>query len=164
VWELRQILGQRAKEGLDSASDEVLAKISALTTKYTNSDARVALKTLYYWAVEPKTPLEDNFQKARRDLVAEVVKNLNDKSLLILRAAGAEETPVKVVYENYRRLCRQYREEPFSYVHFYSSLAYLQSLGLILLTSTKIRRSYTKLLQLTFPVDVLDAVWRYRFA
>jgi Cdc6-like AAA superfamily ATPase len=164
AWELRQILGQRAKDGLESASDEVLAKISALTTKYTNSDARVALKTLYYWAVEPKTSLEDNFQKARRDLVVEVVRNLNDKSLLILRAAGAAEKPVKEVYESYRRLCRQHKEVPFSYVHFYSNLAYLQSLGLILLISTKIRRSYTKLLQLTFPEDVLDAVWRYRFA
>lgn len=164
AWELRQILGQRAKEGLESAPDEVLAKIAALTAKYTQSDARVSLKTLYYWAVEPKTSLEDIFQKARRDLVVEIVKNLNDKSLLILRAAGTEEKPVKEIYENYRRLCSQYKDQPFSYVHFYSNLAYLQSLGLILLTSTKIRRSYTKLLQLTFPVDVLDAVWQYRFA
>jgi len=164
AWELRQILGQRVKEGLDPISDDVVAKIAALTTKYTNSDARVALKTLYYWAVEPKTSLEDNFQKARRDLVVEVVKNLNDKGLLILRAAGTGEKPVKEVYDRYRRLCAQYKDEPFSYVHFYSNLSYLQSLGLILLISTKIRRSYTKLMQLTFPVDILDAVWRYRFA
>lgn len=163
AWELRQILGQRAKDGLDKVSDEVLGNISGLTAKYTSSDARVALKTLYYWAVEPNTSLQDNFEKARRDLVVEVVRNLSDKSLLILRGIGTGERTVKQAYEAYRRLCRQYKEEPFSYVHFYSNLSYLQSLGLILLTSTKIRRTYTKLIQLTFPEEVLYAVWQSRF-
>ena len=64
----------------------------------------------------------------------------------------------------YRRLSMEHKEEPFSYVHFYSMLAYLQSLGLILLTSAKIRRTYTKLLQLTFPPQILDTVWGLRFA
>ena len=45
----------------------------------------------------------------------------------------------------------------------YSTLSYLQSLGLILLISTKVRRAYTKILQLTFPAEILDSVWGARF-
>jgi len=161
--ELARILEQRVEAGLRNVPRMVLQKIAALTAKYTNSDVRVALKTLYYWATEPEASLDDNFQRARRDIVVNVVGNLNDKSLLILKAAmGAEET-VKAVYARYRQLCARYREEPFSYVYFYSTLSYLQSIGLIALASTKVRRTYTKLIQLTFPEDVLDAVWRLRF-
>ena len=75
----------------------------------------------------------------------------------------ARDRRVKEVYETYRRLSAQYREEPFSYVYFYSALSYLQSLGLILLTSTKVGRTYTNIINLTFHADVLDALWRLRF-
>ncbi len=161
--ELVAILEERAKLGLRRTESGVLREIAALTAKYTNSDVRVAIKTLYYWAIEPSTKLNDHFQKARRDVVVEVVKNLNDKVLLILKAGAEGEQPVKLVYERYRRLCAEHREEPFSYVYFYSNLAYLQSLGLILLITTKVHRTYTKLFQLTFPSEILDSLWAYRF-
>lgn len=162
--ELGQILRHRAEAGVRGAPKRVLKEIGALTAKYTNSDVRVAIKTLYYWAVEPETRLDDNFQRARRDVVVEVVRNLNDKNLLILKAAAGADRTVKDVYGLYRRLCTRHKEEPFSYVYFYSSLSYLQSLGLILLVSTKVRRTYTKVMQLTFAPEILDALWRLRFA
>lgn len=161
--ELEDILRGRAELGIRNVPGAVLGKIAAMTAKYTSADVRVALKTLYYWAIEPETSLEENFQRARRDIVLDVISNLNDKSLLILKAAGGSDRPVKEVYARYRQLCAQLQEEPFSYVYFYSTLSYLQSLGLILLISTKVRRTYTKLMQMTFPPETLDTIWRLRF-
>jgi len=163
--ELSQILHDRARVGIRGVPDRVIREIAALTVKYTNSDVRVVIKTLYYWATEPGVSLRENFQRARKDIVYDVVRHLNDKNLLTLKAAfRARDRPVKEVYETYRRLSIEHKEEPFSYVHFYSSLSYLQSLGLILLISTKVNRSYTDIIQLTFPAEVLDAVSRWRFA
>lgn len=161
--ELREILHDRAHHGVHRVPERVVHEIAALTTKLAHSDVRVALKTLFYWAVEPDAPLKENFQRARRDLVVDVVRNLSDKNLLILKAAIGDERPVKSVYSDYKKLCAQYHEEPFSYVHFHSSLAYLQNLGLVVLMSTKIRRTYAKLVQLTFPADLLQEFWRLRF-
>jgi len=162
--ELGQILQDRARSGIVRVPAKVIREIAALTAKYTNSEVRVAIKTLYYWATKPGVSLEENFQKARRDIVVDVINNLNDRNLLILRAATlARDRPVKEVYETYRRLSLEHKEEPFSYVYYYSSLSYLQSLGLILLISTKVGRTYTNVIQLTFSSEVLDAVWRWRF-
>ena len=163
--ELGQILQGRAQLGIVRVPSKIIKEIAALTAKYTNSDVRVAIKTLYYWATEPGISLKENFERARKDIVVDVITHLNDKNLLILKAATrARDRPVKEVYETYRRLSAQHKEEPFSYVYFYSALSYLQSLGLILLISTKIRRTYTNVIQLTFPAEVLDAVCRWRFA
>ena len=70
---------------------------------------------------------------------------------------------VKSIYERYRRLSQQSGEEPFSYVYFYTNLSYLQSLGLILLISTKVRRAYTNRVQLLFSGELFQAVWKSRF-
>ena len=161
--EISKILGSRAKLGMRSYTESVVKQIAALVAKYSNSDVRIALKTLYYWATEPNISLEENFKRARRDVVVDVVKSLSDKNLLILKAGAGPEKTVKEVYSLYRGLCVRHKEEPFSYVHFYSSLSYLQSLGLILLISTKIRRTYTKTLQLSFQPEVLESFWRLRF-
>lgn len=163
VQEIFQILKERADVALKLASKSVLNEIAALTAKMTDSDVRIAIKTLYYSAVEPGTPVSKNFQRARRDVVIDMVKNLSDKNLLILKAGVGKERHVKDVYASYCELCRRHREEPFSYVYFCSSLSYLQSLGLVLLMSTKLRRTYAKVMQLTFPAEILDAFWRIRF-
>jgi Cdc6-like AAA superfamily ATPase len=143
---------------------KTISEIAAMTAKNTNSDVRVAIKTLYLWAFEPDVPLKEHFEKARRDIMFDVVKDLNDKNLLILKASLARQDGyVKDVYQNYRQISAQYNEEPFSYVHFYSNLSYLQSLGLILLVSTKIDRTYTNRIQLTFDPEVLNSIWQNRF-
>ena len=161
--ELGQILEQRAELGVRHVPASVLKKIAALTVKYTNADTRVAIKTLYHWATEPEVGLEQNFQRARRDIVVDVIRNLHDASLLILKAAAGADRPVKEVYERYRQLCSRYQDQPYSYVYFYATLSFLQSLGLVLLISTKIRRAYTKVMQLTFPAEMIDTVWGLRF-
>jgi len=162
--EIDKILMDRARTGLKSLPKRIIREIAAMTVKNTNSDVRVAIKTLYLWALEPDVPLKDHFEKARRDIMFDVVKDLNDKNLLILKAAlSRQDGFVKDTYETYRRISAQFNEEPFSYVHFYSNLSYLQSLGLIILISTKVRRTYTNRIQLTFDPGIFAATWKARF-
>jgi Cdc6-like AAA superfamily ATPase len=162
--EIQQILTDRARTGLKSIPTRIINEIAAMTVKNTNSDVRVAIKTLYRWALEPDVPLRDHFEKARKDILVDVIKDLNDKNLIILRAAMlTQEGYVKDVYREYCRTSSQYKEEPFSYMHFYTNLSYLQSLGLIALVSTKINRTYTNRIQVTFDPVVFEAVWSVRF-
>jgi len=164
VEEIRQILTDRARIGLKESPESVIAQIAALTVKNTNSDVRIGLKTLYHWALAPEVPLPAHFDRARRDILEEVVRNLNDKNLLILRAVRDQaDGYVKDIYAGYRKLSVQYRDEPFSYVHFYANLSYLQSLGLIVLVSTKVGRTYTNRIQLTFTPEILLSVFQSRF-
>jgi len=162
--EIAEILTERAKSGLKVLPKEVIREIAALTAKDTNSDVRVAIKTLYFWALELDVPLKQHFEKARRDIMVDVVKDLNDKNLLILKAALSQQDGfVKDVYQAYREISSKFNEEPFSYVHFYSNLSYMQSLGLILLVSTKVSRTYTNRIQLTFDPNILSTIWSTRF-
>lgn len=73
------------------------------------------------------------------------------------------ERHVKDVYSRYKRLSVEMKEEPFSYVYFYSNLAYLQSLGLVILVSTKVDRSYTNRIELAFAPELLNVVCQMRF-
>jgi Cdc6-like AAA superfamily ATPase len=149
--------------GLHSLPDSI-PRIAALTTHFGNSDVRVAIKTLYHAALEPQEDVEQVFQRARRDLTADVLANLDERCLLILRAAL--ETPerfVKQVYSRYRNLSNEHHQDPFSYVHFYTNLSYLQSIGLILLVSTKVGRAYTNQIHVLFDRELLEAVCRVRW-
>ena len=162
--EIQHILTDRSKHGLTSMPVTTINEIAAMTVKNTNSDIRVAIKTLYRWAIEPKIPLVQTFEKARRDIVVDIINDLNDKNLLILKAAVTRtDGYVKDVYREYCKISSQYREEPFSYMHFYSSLSYLQSLGLVALVSAKVNRTYTNRIQVTFDTTVFEAVWSIRF-
>ena len=162
--EMQKILIERARIGLKCKPAGTINAISAMTVGNTNSDVRVAIKTLYLWALEPKVSLKEHFEKARRDIMFDVVRDLNDKNLLILKAALSQQDGyVKDIYQAYRRISTQFNEEPFSYVHFYSNLSYLQSLGLILLVSTKVNRTYTNRIQLTFEPSILATIWQTRF-
>jgi len=162
--EVLAILKDRAKAGIVKPPRKALPQIAALTAKHTNSDVRVAIKTLYYLALEPKAGVREVFERARRDIVRDLIADLNDRNLLMLRAAASTpEAHVKAVYKRYRFLSRQLHLEPFSYVYFYSNLSYLQSVGLILLISTKVGRTYTNRIRLLFSPDTLEGVWRGRF-
>jgi Cdc6-like AAA superfamily ATPase len=163
--ELGHILSDRAQVGLKTIPTEIINEIAAMTVKNTNSDVRVALKSLYLWAMEPDVPLREIFENARQDILVDVIKDLNDKNLIILKAAMVRSDGyVKDVYQEYCRISAQYREEPFSYMHFYTNLSDLQSLGLIALVSTKINRTYTNRIQPTFDPAVFEGVWLSRFA
>jgi len=162
--QIKRILDDRAKSGLGRASNERNSRIASLVAKNTNSDVRVAIKTLYYCALETAISLHANFERARRDILADVINDLNDKNLMILMAITLDrEKYVKSVFETYKRLSRRMREEPFSYVYYYSNLSFLQSLGLILLVSTKVRRTYTNRIHLNFDPEVLETIQKSRF-
>ena len=162
--EIVSILRDRARLGIDHPIDEPLAEIAALTVRTTNSDVRVAIKTLYYLALEPTIDVRNVFDRARRDLVQDVLFDLADSNLVVLKAIAEGREPfVKAVYERYRQISFSVGNEPFSYVHFYASLSYLQSSGLILLVSTKVGRAYTNQLQLLFDRELLRSTWNTRF-
>ncbi len=157
--ELQQILRQRASSGLTEVAEGAVETIAALTVHETNSDVRVAIKTLYFVAVEAGMQIDAAFHRALRDLTNDVLLNLPDASLLMLQAVADEREPlVKRIYQRYRVLCAGQRCEPFSYVYFYSNLSYLQSIGLILLTSTKVGRSFTNRVELLCQTSALRQI------
>ena len=146
------------------AMKAAIAEIAALTTKRTNADARVAIKTLHYAALRPESSLETCFEKARRDTVTDMIVDLSDGVLLILWAAASSRSHfAKDIYARYCRASQDHQEKPFSYVHFYSTLSYLQSAGLVGLIATKVGRAYTKRVMLTFDEDVLRQICQLRF-
>jgi len=161
--QVKSILEERARIGLEQTPRPQLGKIAALTTKKTNSDVRVAIKTLYYAALEPDAPVEEHFEKARRDIYVDVLGDLNDKNLLILSAAAEKQKArARKVFKAYRKRSVKAGEEPFSYAYFYSNLSYLQSLGLILLVSTKINRTYTNRIQHLVDPELIRSVCKRR--
>ena len=112
----------------------------------------------------PGAEVEAAFRIARRDIVLDMVNDLNDGLLLILWAVVAGESCLaKDIYERYCRFSRQYHEPPFSYVHYYASLAFLQSCGLVALISTKLGRAYTNRVEATFDGTVVEPIVKLRF-
>ena len=142
--EIAKILQQRAKIGLKKQNASPINHISALVAQNTNSDVRVAIKTLFYCNTKPKRSIDENFEAAKKDIFHDMISDLNDKNLLILKSACiSEEKYVKQVYKQYLILSAMKKEASYSYVHFYNTLSYLQSLGLIMIISAKINRNYT---------------------
>lgn len=162
--QIQEILRDRARQGLHHWGEGMLAEIAALTVRLTNSDARVAIKTLQYAVTRPELDLRACFDQARQDLIIDLVNDLSDATLMILRAVTTAKLDLaKGVYDRYRRYCLEQREQPFSYMHFYSHLSYLQSVGLVVLVSTKTGRAYTNRVLLTFDSKVVDQICKLRF-
>ena len=162
--QIGQILRDRAQKGLKRWDEGKLSKIAALTTRMTNSDARVGIKTLYYTVTERSGNVEQCFEKARRDIVVDVINDLTDANLMILQAAaGSSSEFAKEIYKRYCKYSLARNEKPFSYVYFYSNLSYLQSVGLIALVSAKVDRTYTNRILLTFDKDILGPICKLRF-
>ncbi len=108
--------------------------------------------------------VEQCFEAARRDLVVDLINDLSDGNLMILWAAAtARSDLIKEIFQRYQRFCQQKGEKPFSYVHFYSNLSYLQSLGLVALIATKVDRAWTNRVQLTFDASIAESIARLRF-
>lgn len=162
--QIHAILRDRAQRALRRWNDAVLAEIAAMTTRLTNSDARVAIKTLQYVVTGQGKDVGRAFDRARHDLVVDMVSDLSDSTLLILWAVvSADSELARNIYERYRSLCTAQRERPFSYMHFSSNLSYLQSAGLVALVSTKIRRAYANRVLPTFDAGVAKEICRLRF-
>jgi len=162
--QIRRILQERAERGLRRWDPGQIAEIAAHTTARTNADVRVAIKTLFYSVTKPERALRDCFEDARRDLIVDMVNDVSDATLHILWAiASAESDLAKDIYKRYCRLSQAQAEKPFSYVHFYSNLGYLQSCGLATLLSTKVGRAYTNRILLAFDPAIAREICRLRF-
>lgn len=162
--QMREILELRARTGLRTWREDLLAKIAALTVQRTNSDVRVAIKTLFYAMSGESKNIEECFDRAQRDIYIDLISDLNDRNLLILRAVQfTRHRFVKRIFKTYEQLSRDLGEQPFSYVYFLNNLSYMQSLGLILLVQTKVNRAYTNTVSLLFNEKVLTTISRMRF-
>jgi len=161
--QIHNILIQRAKQGLHKWDDSKLSQIAALTTKKTNSDARVAIKTLFYSVTKDSDDIENCFEKARKDIVFDMIHDLSDPNLMILQAIATSKSDfAKEIYQRYRRISMKHSEVPFSYVYFYSNLSCLQSMGLVALIATKVGRTYANRVMLTFEKQVLETVCKLK--
>ena len=162
--EILEILRDRASAGLHSWDDSLLSEIAALTAKNTNSDIRVAIKTLLYVMTHEADNVADCFERARHDIMGDMLQNLNDKALLVLRSAVDETSGfVKQVYVRYCQLSKEMGEDPFSYYYFYNNLAFLQSVGLLMLVSAKVDRAYTNRIHPLVSKEQIEAVMTARF-
>lgn len=162
--QIKQILLGRAKKGLRSWGQSDISQISALTTQRTNSDARVAIKTLYYKVMSPQDSIEKCFEDARKDIVIDQVNDLTDANLMILWSAATSKSDlVKDIYKRYCLFSRNHQVKPFSYMYFYTNLGYLQSVGLLALLATKIERVFTNRVVLTFDKSIAEQICKLRF-
>jgi archaeal cell division control protein 6 len=162
--QLQKILHQRAQSGLHSWQESHLAEIAALSTKRTNSDARVAIKTLFYTITSPSESIEACFEKARKDVIAEMINNLSGPVLMILQAIATSKSEfARDIYKSYSSISSRQNEKPFSYVHYYSHLSYLQSMGLVALIATRVGITYANRVVLAFAESILEPICSTRF-
>ena len=100
--QIGQILRDRAQRGLVRWDEGLLSKIAALATRRTNGDARVAIKTLYYAVTQPGEGVENCFERARRDVVVDMILDLSEATLAILwaiRSSGSDFA--RAIYAHY---------------------------------------------------------------
>jgi Cdc6-like AAA superfamily ATPase len=162
--EILDILKDRAETGLKSVEAGLLEEIAAMTARNTNGDVRVAIKALLYCSTGEAPTVAECFSKAREDVVKDVLVGINDKALLILKASLEDQTRlVKSVYQQYMVISRNCGEEPYGYTQFYSTLGYLASLGLILLVSAKVDRTFTNRIEPLISAEELNSVFAGRF-
>ncbi|HBG27642.1 MAG: hypothetical protein A2Y10_10430 [Planctomycetes bacterium GWF2_41_51] len=161
---ISEILLDRAQKGLHNWDEGQISKISALTTKQSNSDARVAIKTLFYKVMAPENSIEQCFEDARRDLILDVINDLSDANLMILWAAATDKSDLaRDIYNRYCRYSHDHGIKPFSYVYFYANLSFLQSVGLAALIATKVERAYANRVMLTFDKSIAEQICKLRF-
>jgi len=109
--QIQEILRQRATQGLHTWDDGKLSQIAALTTHRVNSDARVAIKTLFYSVTKDSDDIEHCFEKARKDIVFDMIHDLSAPTLIILKAVVAGESDfAKQIYQRYRKISVQHGE------------------------------------------------------
>ena len=163
--QLQEILLDRAKAGLHSWQDSHLSEIAALCTKRTNSDARVAIKTLFYAITDPSGSIEISFERAREDIIVEMITNLSSPVLLILEAVATSKSDfARDIYKRYSTISVRQNEKAFCYVHYYTHLSYLQSMGFVALISTRVGITYANRVMLTFSESILEPICKARFS
>ena len=162
--EISKILKSRAKIGLAQNPGIVGNQIAALTVKDANSDVRVAIKALFYWATSENQNVDECFENARKDIYVDLIADLSDTNLLIMKAVTlVKDNFAKKVFTAYNEISKVNGEHPCSYVHFYNQLSYLQSLGLIMLLSTNVNRTYANRISVLCNPEIIREVYKIRF-
>ena len=162
--DIASILNERAERGIKNPDLAVTAKIAGLVVKDANSDVRVGIKALFYWATSNRKDVEKCIQDAQRDIYVDLVADLSDTNLLILRAATmVADKFARKVFRAYEDLAREERERICSYVHFNNQLSYLQSLGLVLMISVKVNRTYANKVKILCNEGIIRQVYEIRF-
>ena len=162
--EVASILNACAKRGLRRPNTATNGQIAAFTVKEANSDVRVAIKALFYWATHGRSQVEKCFVNARKDIYVDLVADLSETNLLILKAATSiNDTFAKKVFTTYTDLARQNNETSCSYVHFYNQLSYLQSLGLVMMLSTKVNKTYANRISVLCNGQIIKEIYNLRF-
>jgi len=162
--DISAILNERSKRGLKRPKKAVNNQIAAYTVKEANSDVRVGIKALFHWATHGRKNLEDCFENARRDIYVDLVSDLSDINLLILKAVTLVLDPfAKKVYTAFCEICKSTTTSSCSYVHFYNQLSYLQSLGLIMMFSTKVNKTYANRITILCNKEIIREVYKIRF-
>lgn len=162
--EVAEILEERAQRGIKRPNRTSIQQIAALTVRETNADVRVAIKALFYWATKGRQNVTECFENARRDIYADLVTDLSETNLLILRAATlVEDRFARKVHRVYEGLAEQIGEKACSYVHFNNQLSYLQSLGLVMMLSAKVNRTYANRVSLLCNEDIIRQEYTSRF-
>jgi archaeal cell division control protein 6 len=162
--EISSILNERAKKGIKKPNTAANQQIAALTVKEANSDVRVGIKALFYWATHRTRNVQECFENARKDIYIDLIADLSDTNLQILKAVTlVKETFAKKVYTAYVDLTKRNKESSISYVHFYNQLSYMQSLGLIIMLSTKVNRTYANRVNVLCNVEIIKEVYNLRF-
>ena len=164
AMEIATILHERSKWGLKRPRKVVSNKIAAYTAKEANSDVRVGIKALFYWATHGRKNLEHCFENARKDIYIDMINDLSDTNLLILKAATMIENAfAKKVYAAYAEIARRSNTPSCSYVHFYNQLSYLQSLGIIMMLSTKVNKTYANRITVLCNLEIIRESYKIRF-
>ena len=162
--EILKILNDRTRSGLKNMDRGINSKIAAHTVREANSDVRVAIKSLFYWVTQGKESVEKCFENARRDIYVDLIADLSDTNLLILKAASQiSDKFAKRVHMNYVDIATKNREQACSYVHFYNQLSYLQSLGLIMMLSTKVNKTYANRITILCNEKIVHHVYKLRY-
>lgn len=173
--QLREILKQRAAEGLHENAMEVSAiNLIAAITAQENGDARYALKLLFKAGeiteqAGKKSITDDDVELARKkvdiDLASETIATLPENHQLVLYAVssiavnGSRYARLDIeeegflfsgeVYEEYERTCRKVRKRARSVRWYHEYLGDLEMLGLITTKmSSKGVRGHTTLIRL----------------
>lgn len=162
--QISSILSERAVRGLRNPGQKICEQIAAYTVKEANSDVRVGIKALFFWATCGRQNVLGCFENARRDIYVDLVSDLSETNILILKAATTTiDKFAKKVFAAYSELAKSNGEKYCSYVHFYNQLSYLQSLGLIMMLSTKVNRTYANRISVLCNQDIIREVYKMRF-
>jgi Cdc6-like AAA superfamily ATPase len=164
--EMLEILRNRCEEGVIRDMDSYdLARIAGMASNECNSDARIAIKALQYLTTQKYEDIRENFDKAKKDILVELLANQSDQVILILTAAlKSPDKLVKSVYFVYSITCKEQNIKPFTYQHFYNQLSYLQSTGLIMLISTREKSGNPNKIETLFDHNILSQIYQYRFS